>query len=161
MARFRFQLQALLDARKRVEDVHRREVAELEIERNRLEDDLRRRQTSIVDARCETKEGLVGAVRPHLLRAAANASMSLMRDAQRSVLELAGLHRRLEAARAGLSEASKERRAIELVKERRFEAWKLDLERREQASLDEIATNAGARRARERDVLEGDVRETA
>ena len=161
MARFRFQLQALLDARKRVEDVRRREVAELEGERHRLEEDLRRRQSSIVNAREEARDGLLGRVRPHLLRAAANASMSLMRDAQRSVLELAGLHRRLEAARAVLSEASKERRAIELVKERRFEAWKLEIERREQATLDEIATNAGARQARERDALEGGVRETA
>ena len=161
MARFRFQLQALLDARKRVEDVRRREVAELEGERNRLEDDLRRRQSSIVTARHEARDGLVGEVRPHLLRATANASMSLMRDAQRSVLELAGIHRRLEAARSVLSEASKERRAIEIVKERRFEAWKQDLERREQAALDEIATNAGARRARERDAIEAGVRETA
>lgn len=161
MARFRFQLQALLDARQRVEDERRREVSELEAERHRLEEDLRRRQTSIVDAREEARDGLLGEVRPHLLRAAANASMSLMRDAQRSVLELAGLHRRLEAARAVLSEASKERRAIELVKERRFEAWKHEIERREQATLDELATNAGARRARERDALDDGVRETA
>ncbi|MBC03958.1 MAG: flagellar export protein FliJ [Phycisphaerae bacterium] len=161
MARFRFQLQALLDARKRAEDVRRREVAELEGERNRLENDLRRRQASIVNAREEARDGLVGEVRPHLLRAAANASMSLMRDAQRSVLELAGLHRRLDAARAVLAEASRDRRAIELVRERRYEAWKMEIERREQSALDEIATNAGARRAREREAVEDGVRETA
>lgn len=160
MPRFRFQLQAVLDARQRVEDARRRDVAELEAERHRLEDGLRRRQASIVNAREDARDGLVGQVMPHRLRAAANASMSLMRDAQRSVLELAGVHRRLETARTALSQASKDRRAIELVKERRFEAWKTDLERREQAALDEISTNAGARRARERDVASVDVRET-
>ena len=161
MPRFRFKLQPVLDARKRAEDLRRRDVAELESERQRLEESLRRRQESIVNARGDARENLVGVVRPHRLRAAANAAMSMMRDAQRSVLELAGVHRRLDAARAVLSDASRERRAIELVKERRFEEWKTAIERREQADLDEIATNEGARRARERDVAIAGVRETS
>lgn len=148
MARFRFQLQPVLDARLRAEDDRRRAVADLEMERRRLEDGLRRRQAAITGARDDVRAALVGTVRPEDLRAQANASLAGMRDAQRTVLELAGLHRRLETARAALAEAARERRAIELVKERRYDAWRRDLERREQAALDEIATNRAAFEAR-------------
>jgi flagellar FliJ protein len=148
MARFRFQLQPVLDARSRAEDERRRDVAALEAERRRLEDRLRSGQASITGARDDVRSALVGTVRPEALRAQANASMACMRDAQRLVLELAGVHRRLEVARAALAEAAKQRRAIEIVKERRFEAWRLEQDRREQSALDEIATNRGARAAR-------------
>lgn len=144
MARFRFQLQPVLDARLRAEDERRRAVAELEQERRRLEDALRRRQSAIAGAKDGVREALIGQVRPDDLRSQANASLAEMRDAQRSVLELAGLHRRLETARAALAAAARDRRAIELVKERRFEAWRHELDRREQAGLDELATNRAA-----------------
>lgn len=148
MARFRFQLQPVLDTRLRAEDDRRREVAELESERRRLEDGLRRRQAEITGARDDVRSSLVGVVRPDDLRSQASASLAQMRDAQRTVLELAGLHRRLETARASLAEAAKARRAIELVKERRHEAWRRELDRREQAALDELATNRAAFAAR-------------
>jgi flagellar FliJ protein len=148
MARFRFQLQPVLDARSRAEDDRRRDVAALESERRRLEDRLRSGQVSISGAREDVRSALVGTVRPEALRAQANASLACMRDAQRLVLELAGVHRRLEVARGALAEAARQRRAIELVKERRFEAWRREQERREQSALDEIATNRGARAAR-------------
>jgi flagellar FliJ protein len=148
MARFRFPLQPVLDARSRAEDECRRRVAALESERRRLEDRLRCGQASIAGARDEVRAALVGTVRPSELRGQANASLAHMRDAQRLVLELAGVHRRLEAARSALTEAARQRRAIELVKERRFEAWRHEQERREQSALDELATNRGARAAR-------------
>ncbi len=148
MARFRFQLQPVLDARVRAEDECRREVAVLEAERRRLEDRLRAGQASITGAREDVREALTGSVRPEALRAQANASLACMRDAQRLVLELAGVHRRLETARSALADAATRRRAIELVKERRFEAWRREQDRREQAALDELATNRGARAAR-------------
>lgn len=148
MARFRFQLQPVLDARLRAEDDRRREVSELEGERRRLEEGLRRRQEAITGTRDEVRSSLIGAVRPDELRSQANASLTHMRDAQRTVLELAGLHRRLETARASLAEAAKARRAIELVKERRQEAWRRENDRREQAALDELATNRAALEAR-------------
>ncbi len=148
MARFRFPLQPVLDARSRAEDERRRMVATLESERRRLEDRLRAGQQSISGARDDVRAALVGTVRPEALRAQANTSLACMRDAQRLVLELAGVHRRLEAARTALAEAAKQRRAIELVKERRFEAWRRDQDRREQSALDEIATIRGAHAVR-------------
>jgi flagellar FliJ protein len=148
MPRFRFPLQPVLDARSRAEDERRRDVATLESERRRLEDRLRAGQRSISGARDDVRAALVGTVRPDALRAQANLSLACMRDAQRLVLELAGVHRRLEVARAALAEAAKQRRAIEMVKERRFEDWRREQDRREQSALDELANNRGAHAVR-------------
>ncbi len=149
MPRFRFQLQAVLDARLRAEREERRRVAELEASRRRLEDGLRRRQSQIGEARSQLRGRLEGAIDASSLRGQANASLAEMRDAQRVVLELAGIHRRLEVVREDLRKASRARRAVEILKERRFEAWRREEDRREQAELDEMAVIRGARRRME------------
>ena len=82
----------------------------------------------------------------------ANASLAIMRDAQRTVLELAGLHRQLEQARERLREAAKERRAVELLKERKLEAWRRSQARAEQLLLDELSVGRASRQRRE-DIL--------
>ena len=146
MPRFRFQLQAVLDARLRAEREEHRRVAEMETERRRLEDGLRRRQSQIGEARSQLRGRLEGRIDASSLRGQANASLAEMRDAQRVVLELAGIHRRLETLREGLRAASRARRAVEILKERRFEAWRREQDRREQAELDEMTVIRGSRR---------------
>ena len=84
-----------------------------------------------------------------MLRGQANASLAGMRDAQRVVLELSGIHRRLQSVMAELRAASRDRRAVEILKERRFEDWRREQDRREQAELDEIAVIRGSRRLME------------
>ena len=91
----------------------------------------------------------MGAIDPSMLRGQANASLAGMRDAQRVVLELAGIHRRLQSVMAELRAASRDRRAVEILKERRFEDWRREQDRREQAELDEIAMIRGSRRLME------------
>ncbi|MAH65581.1 MAG: flagellar export protein FliJ [Phycisphaerae bacterium] len=146
MPKFRFQLQAVLDARLRAEREEHRRVAELEASRRRLEDGLRRRQSQIGEARSQLRGRLEGRIDASSLRGQANASLAEMRDAQRVVLELAGIHRRLEALREDLRAASRARRTVEILKERRFEAWRREEDRREQAELDEMAVIRGSRR---------------
>lgn len=148
MATFHFKLQALLAARLRAEDVAKRGVGELEVGRRRLEDSLRNRQGLLGASKSSVRAGLVGSVNAMALRMQANLSLSVMRDAQRTVLELVGIHRQLEQARSVLIKATQSRRAIELVREKRFAAWRLDEKRCEQREMDELATQR-ASRARE------------
>ena len=149
MAKFRFELQAVLNARLRAEELQQRRVAELEASRRKLEDGLRARQARIGESRAQLRGRLMGAIDPSMLRGQANASLAGMRDAQRVVLELAGIHRRLQSVMAELRAASRDRRAVEILKERRFEDWRREQDRREQADLDEIATIRGSRRLME------------
>jgi flagellar export protein FliJ len=145
MPRFVFQLDPLLRVRRRAEQERQRALAELESRRRALEDLLRRQQGHIAAGKASLRERLLGEVRVHELRGQAASAMKLMAQAQRIVLELAGVHQRIEAARQQLIRAAQSRRAVELLRERRFGEWKRSIEKREAALLDELAVNRAAR----------------
>jgi len=145
MAKFTFSLQALLKARLAVEQRHQVAVAKIEYERRTLEERIRAQQGMISDGKQEVRSGLIGAVDAQGLRHHASASLHLMRQAQRLVLELHGVHHRMEAARQELVEAAKARRAVELLRDRRWEEWKVAEDKIEVAALDELAVIAAAR----------------
>lgn len=146
MARFVFKLDPLLEARRRAERSAQRRVAEIERERLALEDRIRRMQQAIASGKQAMKGRLTGVLHMENLRGHAGSTLRLMRDAQRFVLELAGVHKRLEKARGELREAMRRRRAIELLRERRHEEWRRALDKAESAALDELAVVAAARR---------------
>lgn len=152
MARFVFQLEPLLKARKAVEQRKQLAVAELERERRTLEDRLRAQQESITAGKHALRVSLIGSLEVHALRSHAASTMRVMKDAQRMVIELAGVHKRLENARAELIEATKQRRAVELIREQRYEAWKRVQEKAETNAMDELAVIAAARTPTEPEV---------
>jgi flagellar export protein FliJ len=149
MAKFVFRLEPLLKARRRAEENEQRAVAELQRQRMTLEDALRRYQQRISHGKEALRGALAGALDMRALRLEAGSSLHLVRKAQQVVLQLAGLGQRQESARAKLVEARKRRRALELLRERRFDQWKTALDRAEDARLDELATSAAARKEAE------------
>jgi flagellar FliJ protein len=145
MARFHFNLQAVLDHREMIEEQKQLSVAALERERTRLEDVIRGHQAGITRGKQDIRAALrAGDIRGVRLQTVASAAIVAV--AQRAVLELAGLHRRLEAARADLLEATKRRKAVELLKERRLEEWRTDQNRRELAAVDELVVMGASRK---------------
>lgn len=146
MARFVFSLEPVLKARRRSEETFQRDVAGIERERIRLEEILRSHQRSLVSNKDVLRAGLTGLIEVRDLRLQANSSFQIMRRAQQIVLELAGVYKRIEAARTRLIEASRRRRAIEFVRDRRYEQWKAALNKAETAALDELAVIAAARK---------------
>ena len=146
MPRFRFALEPLLNARRKAEEAHQRIVAGIERERLELENTLRRQQLAISESKRSLQGSLVGTLNTTSLRFHAASAIQLMRQAQRIVLEMAGVHRRLDAARTELIEAARRRRAVELLRERRFEQWSAEQEKAETVAIDELATIAAARR---------------
>ena len=146
MARFVFSLEPVLKARRRSEETFQRDVAGIERDRMRLEEILRGHQRSLVSNKDVLRAGLTGLIEVRDLRLQANSSLQIMRRAQQIVLELAGVYKRLEAARTRLIEASRRRRAIEFVRDRRYEQWKAALNKAETAALDELAVIAAARK---------------
>jgi flagellar export protein FliJ len=147
MAKFVFRLEPLLRARRRAEEEVQREVARLQRQRLALEEALRGYQGRISHGKETLRGALTGAIDIRALRLEAGASLHLARAAQQVVLELAGLDKRQSSARAALIEARKRRRALELLKEQRYEQWKRRLEKAEAAQIDELVTNAAGREA--------------
>ena len=155
MSKFRFNLQPVLDLRQRIEDDRKLVVARIESERASLERLLREYQDALAAQKGDLRASMTGRigatggaiVDPARLKVQAHASLTMQVRAQRTVLQLAGLHRRLDAARAALAAAARERRAVEVLRDRRFARWKAEQDRREFAAVDEIGTSRAARRA--------------
>lgn len=146
--RFVFDLQPVLDQRERVEEEHQRRVGEVERERVAIEDRLKGLQQAIIAAKDDLRATLtpearlggqaVAHVVVHAVRQQSTASAHLLARAQQAVLELAGVHKRLEAARRELVAAAAARKAVELLKARRYQEWRRALSRFEHAELDEL-----------------------
>lgn len=149
MAKFIFELEAVLRARQAEERRRQLALAGLEGERARIEDLIRECQNAIVRGRDDLREALGGAsagapVDLAGVRMQAGAGLHLVARAQRHVFELAGVHRKLDAARLELLKAATQRKAVESLRERRYEEWREDQKRREAAALDELnVTRAG------------------
>lgn len=135
--------------RRRAERDRQLAFAELERDRVRLEEAIRSRylaaRTGRDDLRRALKPGVVTSMAP--VRLQAGLSLRLETQTQRLAIELAGVLKRSEEARAALLEASRERKAVELLREKRLEAWKRDQDRREAAEQDDLVNGRMARRA--------------
>ncbi|HEX3670478.1 MAG TPA: flagellar export protein FliJ [Candidatus Cybelea sp.] len=144
-ARFRFQLQPLLDERERAE----REKHEVFCECGRSAGESASAIERLTRARrrCErflAGAGRVGAVRDaHLFDAQLRSLESTL---ERERLRHAALHARCERAREELAAARRERRVIEKLKQRRRRAFDLAEARREELDIDEANARRGVRR---------------
>jgi flagellar export protein FliJ len=141
MPRFVFRLQPVLDQREREERDKMLVVAELERARLALESRIRACQDSMSDER-RTLAAVLGVgqrVDVRAVKLQAGASLKHNFDAQRAVLELAGVHKQLEAARAELARASAKKKAVELLRDQQRNAFERELDRRETQELDEMS----------------------
>lgn len=147
MARFVFKLDAVLTQRCNEERDEQLAVAKIERSRLGLESSIRGIQGNISAERVELRLALRSQrVEFSDIRRQAGAETALHRRAQRLVLELAGVHNRLDRARKKLVRASARRKAMERLKERRYEAWAEQLKRKEAAALDELNITGGLRK---------------
>ena len=155
MPRFRFRLDPVLKARRRAEQEHMRIVAVLEQKRLALEQELRTCQQEIALNRQELRGELSGEIDMRALRLAAGAALHKARRAQQAVLQLAGLGQHLVVARGRLIEATKRRRALELLRDQGLRNFRAALDKAETTVLDELAVQAAARPARFADAAPG------
>jgi flagellar FliJ protein len=145
MPRFHFRLQVLLDHRRRIEDECQRELAKSLRGRMILQDQLRQMRQTIVDAKRQLGQGLVGRVDLDAVGQFARYSGQSTQRAQQIVVKLAAGERQIAAARDRLLTATRNRKALELLEERQRRAWRQEQDRREAAALDELAVQGYAR----------------
>jgi flagellar biosynthesis chaperone FliJ len=123
----------------------------LERERAELENAIRGMQRDLTQEKQELRDQLAAEKdRPAMLdlrgvRFQAGAALRLITLAQRAVLRLAGVHKKIDAARLDLLEATTRRKAVEALKERRLEEWKHEEKRREAGAADELNVMLAAR----------------
>lgn len=148
--RFVFKLQPVLEQRKRVEQEHQLRVAELERERLGVEDRLREVQAGIIAGRQTLRDELGGtgggSVVLDSVRLQASSSLHLLARAQQIALELAGVHKRLGAERERLIRATSDRKAVELLRQKRYDEFVQEQKKKEQTEMDEMTVMRHARR---------------
>jgi flagellar export protein FliJ len=140
MAKFVFQLEAVLEDRRRAE--RQRQVAVSHMERRRVAIEVRVKgiQARLVDERRALRGELEPgrAVALDRVRLQMGASIHAVVELRRTAIELAGVLKRLDAARAELLTAAIRRKAVEKLREQQLARWKLEQSRREAAELDDL-----------------------
>ncbi|MDQ7014172.1 MAG: flagellar export protein FliJ [Planctomycetota bacterium] len=142
MARFVFELEPLLEQRRREERDRMKRVAEVERDRVEIEQEAAALAQAFHDEqdalRRELGEG--GGVDLGRVRLQSNASLHGLRKRHELALRGAAMLKRLDAARRELLEATTRRRAVELLRERRYEAWVAAKRTKESREVDELVT---------------------
>jgi len=145
MDKFQFKYEAVLRQLQATEEQRQRELAQHLRHRSILHDRLQQMQQTVRDAKQQLTDGLVGAVDVDRIRGFAGYSGQVTNQAQQTIRELAKIEQNAEASRAALAEAMRQRKAMELLRDRHYRRWLEEQKRREAAELDELAVQRYAR----------------
>jgi flagellar FliJ protein len=139
MARFKFQLEGVLEHRRNVEEEKQRALAKVSGEMHRLENELRELDRLATGATADLRENrLVGRLDMSFLAAHRRFTGSVQRRAIALAQKMALVQREIEKARGALAEAAKQRKIIEKLRERQFSRWQEQRKRAENEELDDI-----------------------
>jgi len=147
MAKFRFRFETLLAHRRRIEDQRQRDLAKHLRTRMILVDQIRDMQETIRQSKQEMTDGLVGHVDLTRVGQFARYSGHAAARARQIVVRLASLEKQIEQARQALVEATRQRKALEKLREKHEAQWQYEQNRRETNELDELAVTRYARQA--------------
>lgn len=139
MAHFVFKLESLLNHRRHLEDDCQRELAKHLRQRMILQNELRLIQQNIVESKHALGRGLAGRVDMDQVSQFARFSGQVQSRAMAMVRRLAGVEKSIETSRQRLLEATRARKALELLRQRQLEEFKRRHLRREMFEQDEIA----------------------
>lgn len=137
-ARFVFDLQAVLEQRSRAERNAQGLLASVQQERRAIEDQLANLRRLVEAERSVARDLMVGRVSARSLREHVAGELGADRRARALALKLAGVQRRIDKARDLLKQASIQREAIEMLRDRRLAEWKQGLEKAERLELDDL-----------------------
>lgn len=146
MSQFKFNLQAVLVQKQAHEDRCQQELAKVLRQRMIMLDQLRQMQQTITDSKQQLRQGLVGSVDLERTAQFARYSGQVHQRAREFVVNLAMVEGKVEQARGRLLQATRARKALEQLRQRRYRQWQVEQERREQAVLDELGTVRFTRR---------------
>ncbi len=139
MAKFSFKLDPVLFKRRVEEDRCQRDLAKSLRQRMILRDQLRLIQQTITHSKQELSEDLSGRVDVTRVLQFARFSGQVTHRAHAFVTRLAGVEKQIEADRQSLIEATRARKALEILRDRQYRRWRKQVQRREEAQLDEFA----------------------
>ena len=148
MKRFSFRLQTLLTMKERREKELARNVAEKNNEIIRTVKSLQEGRDRLAEFQEEEKRQRTAALSAVLLRLSVVHRHALQRDIEDKGRRIAGLKQELQAAIESLTNAKKETRALEILRDNKLAQWKRDYAREEQEFTDDVSQKGYIRAAR-------------
>ncbi|HWE03153.1 MAG TPA: flagellar export protein FliJ [Tepidisphaeraceae bacterium] len=155
MPQFHFPLAGVLRHREHLEQECQRNVAGIQQRMREAQDALRELDQSMQRNIAEVRENrLVGRLDMGFLAAHRRYIASVQRKGTMMAQKMALMQRELDTARAALSEAAKQRKIIEKLREKQMHRWQQERDRKESAELDEMSMRLFASQSGERIVYE-------
>ncbi|MEM8739787.1 MAG: flagellar export protein FliJ [Planctomycetota bacterium] len=145
MPTFTFRYETLLQHRRNLEDQAQRVLAERVRTQMILTDQLRAMQNTITDSKRDLGSALVGRLDLSRVGEFTRFTADATVRGRQLVARLAELEPQIAAARAALLDATRQRQALELLRERDHDRWRREQDRRETAALDEASAQAYTR----------------
>jgi flagellar protein FliJ len=147
MPRFHFKLEALLTHRRQIEREKQRRVAQVQQDIQDVRRHIQETQ-NLIHAQNQTlgTKELTGRLDMQYIAHEKRFVGALTVRIVLATQKLAGLEQTLAAARAELLAAARDRKVIEKLREKQYARWRLELERKEAAVIDEIGTQLAVRR---------------
>jgi len=139
MATFRFRYETLLGHRHRIEDQRQRDLAMHMRSRMIFRTQLQDMQDTIRDSKQDMSSALVGQVDLSQVARFAGYSHQTENRGRQIVQKLAQVEWDVQQAREKLLEATRSRKALELLRDKNKRQWQRDQDRRERDALDEMA----------------------
>ncbi len=145
MKRFSFRLQTLLTMKERRQEELARKVAEKNNEIILTVKSLQEGRDRFAAFQDEEKRQRTVALSAMLLRLSVVHRHELQRDIEDTGRRIAGLKQELQAAVQSLTEAKKETKALEILRDKKRAQWKQDYAREEQEFTDDVSQKAHIR----------------
>lgn len=140
MAQYRFKLHAVLKHRTHIEQMRQREVAVAMAQVTRLQDELRRMNQELTDAsESVRKNNMTGRLDLTFLAAHRRYLAAMQRKGMALVQRIAYAQKIADEARTRLSDAARDKKIIEKLKERGLQRWQQEQAAKEMAMMDEVA----------------------
>jgi flagellar FliJ protein len=140
MARFVFNLEGVLRHRERIEQDRQRDLAVVQAEMVKLQTELRGFNAEVQQNIAAARNQLVGRLDMAYLAAHRRYMLGMQRKVHDLAQRMAAQQHKVDEARRALTEASKQKKMLEKLRERQQERWTAEQNRREAGALDELTT---------------------
>lgn len=139
MKRFRFKLETLLDVKKRKEERVQQELAMKVSQISSVKDKMGELHRSLKELQASQKHSRDNVTDIFSLKLSVSFRHKLKQDLLASARKIDDLSAESFEIQQRLIEATREKRALELIKEKEFSAWRKEFLHREQEFIDDIS----------------------
>lgn len=140
MAKFIFSMQNLLTMKEKLEEQEKNNYSQANLRLMEAEEELQRLQDRLREAQEQLRAEMSSSLDVRMIRRRENAVEIIRMYVRQQELVVIRCQKDLEIARQRLNEAMKERKTYEKLKEKAFEEFCLEENRKEQKEVDELVS---------------------